>query len=153
MAIHIPDSFGYLMVPYNHPDEAIRQERMEAADWFAAILQEEGLSVFSPITQGARVAPNLERALVSDHDFWMRQDIPILRQAGHAWLIPMPGWTDSKGVKRELEECAKSGIDVYFLQSRSNAYEINMKDLADASSIQYNHDETFGLKMRIKWVK
>lgn len=108
----------YLACPYTHQDPKVRDFRRDAADKYAAILaahHREEFAVFSPISQGPRLEPYLARHLATDHRFWMKQCIGILRHASLMIVLPLHGWRESRGVQEELEFCENNGIPVKFL--------------------------------------
>ena len=90
----------YLASPYSHADPAVRQQRFEAACAAAARLMQAGETVFSPIAHSHPVEQYFNA--IEDGEFWMRQDIPILRHCARVKVLRLPGWEQSKGVAREL---------------------------------------------------
>lgn len=92
----------YLASPYSHPDVEVRIERFEAACRAAAHLMREGYHVFSPIAHSHSIA------LLGDLDplagaAWQAQDAPLLAACDEVWVLTLPGWYESKGVRHEME--------------------------------------------------
>lgn len=107
-------SFVYLASPYTpHAGESV-QDRVDAACAFAAQLMREGKSVFSPIAHSHYIADHLHDDLRMDHEFWMRQDLAILRHAERVIVLRLPGWERSRGIARELAEARLHSVPVEF---------------------------------------
>ena len=73
-----PPKLVYLATPYSPPDPFVRNDRYEQAVMAAASMMAQGWVVFSPIAHSHHVAEFLPDGTAMDHDFWMRQDLPIL---------------------------------------------------------------------------
>lgn len=105
----------YLASPYTpHKGESV-EERCRAAKIAAAKLMQAGHAVFSPIAHSHYIADHLPAHLRVDHDFWMAQDLPVLRACTRLVVLRLPGWERSRGVAREIEEAAKLGIPVEYI--------------------------------------
>ena len=96
-------SLLYLAAPYSHIDPVIRQHRFRTACRAAAILMKAGVVVFNPLSHSIPIAGYIGE-VESDHDFWMSIDIPILQRCDELLIIGLDGWSDSKGVRREMFE-------------------------------------------------
>ena len=107
---------AYLAVPYSSPDLWLREQRTHAADFYAAELAARGYSVFSPISQGHRMAVFLPEEHLFSHEFWMAQCLPWLRVAQVLMVVPLPGWRESRGVQFELSYASSNGLDITVLQ-------------------------------------
>lgn len=122
----------YLACPYTHPDIEVRAKRLQAADYYAALLIETGIgAVFSPITHGVRLEPHLSRAKVESHDFWMEQCIAVLRKCDELVVLPLIGWKESKGVKMEIRLANSMQLPVRYIQDtqRKGLYQPNERGL------------------------
>lgn len=102
----------YLASPYSDPDPAVREQRYEEACKAAAKLMLE-CPVFCPIahshpieTIGMREKPH--------HEFWMRQDIAILRKCERLVVLCIDGWDRSRGVTEEIHLAQRLGIPVEY---------------------------------------
>lgn len=92
----------YLAAPYSDPAPAVRKARVDATTRIAAFLMSKGHVVFSPITHGHAVAPQLDFAKIKhDHDFWMKQCLPMLGCCDLLVIVPLPGWEKSRGIADE----------------------------------------------------
>ena len=96
-------SYIYLASPYSHPEDHVRLERYNAACRKAASLMQAGHVVFSPIAHSHAVAAHLPPDLLMSHEFWMQQDIPLLRYADKLMVLLIDGWQDSRGVTAEID--------------------------------------------------
>lgn len=108
-----PSKFIYLAAPYTHSDPVIRNSRAELANWAAAELMQAGLEVFSPITHGHAIANHLPPSVAHDHDFWMRQCLPMVERADALVILPLSGWNTSSGIAREIAHAGQHGTKVF----------------------------------------
>jgi hypothetical protein len=100
----------YLACPYTHPSAAIRLQRFQEATKAAAALIKQGRIVFSPITMTHPI--DIEMA-GSDNtlgsDFWVAFDEAFLERCDVFVLLPLDGWGQSRGIRREIEYFQKAG--------------------------------------------
>jgi hypothetical protein len=109
-------SFVYLASPYTPTAGESVNERADAAKRYAAKLMSDGHVVFSPIAHSHHVADHLPAHLRVDHDFWMEQDMPLLRAAGRLVVLMLPGWERSRGVAQEIQEATRMNIPVEYAE-------------------------------------
>ena len=87
------------------------KKQMEAnlrmAEYIAKTLWEEGFLVFCP-----HLNTNFEDNLKIDYEQYMKFDLKILGICDVIYAIP--GWTDSKGSLREIDEAKKLNIPIAF---------------------------------------
>lgn len=126
--------FIYLACPYTSPDPEVRQTRVEVASVIAAGLAVAGKAVYSPITHGHPMSQHLPPRLLKDHDFWMGQCLPILAAADELWLLPMEGWSVSRGVREELAFAEQHGIPVKFISHLPEPWDRYIADAARKAS-------------------
>ena len=100
----------YLACPYSHKDKAGRERRFEAANRAAGKLMQDGHIVFSPISHSHPVAKTIGEANALSHNFWLRQDFAFIEWADEVWVLMLPGWDESTGIRLELEHVRR--IDV-----------------------------------------
>ena len=105
----------YLATPYSHPRPDFRENRFEIANYVAAWAMAQGHTVFSPISHSHPIAKNLPDELLLDHEFWMRQDLPILRMCDELWVYPNDAADVSRGVAAEIAEATAKGIPVRYV--------------------------------------
>ncbi len=104
----------YLASPYSHPDPFIRAERYGQVVLAAASMMAQGYVVFSPIAHSHHVGAYLPDGTAMDHDFWMRQDLPILDRCDLLAVLMLPGWDQSRGVCAEVAFANHRSIPIEF---------------------------------------
>ncbi len=103
----------YLASPYSHLNPDVRVKRFETACEVAGMLMKRGLVVFSPIAHSHSIEQFFDK--IEPGEFWMKQDIPLLRHADKLMVLCIPGWKESKGVKQEIQFAQQAGIDIEYL--------------------------------------
>lgn len=98
-------SFIYLASPYSHSDPEIVQWRFRQTETFVAEAMLNRHVIFSPIVHCHEIARQFK--LPTDHKFWERYDFGILAAASSLWILQLPGWEESKGIRGERELCDK----------------------------------------------
>jgi hypothetical protein len=94
----------YLACPYSDPSATVRLQRFEHATKAAAALIRQGRVVFSPITMTHPIDLEMagsENTLGSD--FWVTFDEIFMERCDVCVLLPLEGWQESRGVRREIE--------------------------------------------------
>lgn len=113
------DGLIYLASPYTMkskiPGKAryFKRKRYHDACKATVALIEQGHVVFSPIVHSHPLA--LSHGLSGDWAFWRRQDIAYLYACSELWVLMLPGWKESIGVKEEIGIAALLGKRVSFL--------------------------------------
>jgi hypothetical protein len=98
----------YLASPYSNPPPGSTLEtRFNAVLQHAALLMEQGETVFCPIAHSHPIADWLPSERRMDHEFWMKQDLPILRACDKLVVLMLPGWEKSRGVREETAEARR----------------------------------------------
>ena len=73
-----------------------------------------GHVVFSPVAHSHPVAQSVKE-MPKDHEFWMRQDLSFLRDwAEELWVLTLPGWETSRGVREEIAVAEEQGLTVRY---------------------------------------
>ena len=94
----------YLASPYTHDRVEVMEQRYRAACRAAGVLMKQGYVVFSPVAHSHSVAVHgLEPEQQTNFQFWMDQDLPVLRKCDILMVLMLPGWDRSRGVAREIE--------------------------------------------------
>lgn len=91
----------YLASPYTHPDEALMEERADAAARTAGKLMLEGHVVYSPVVHCRPIALLVD--LPHDWEFWKKFDAEMISKADKVYVLCLDGWKESKGVQAEIE--------------------------------------------------
>ena len=105
----------YLASPYSHPDPDVREVRYIAACRAAGKLMLEGVPTFSPIAHTHPIEANGMNGVKPPHDFWMKQDIAILRKCERLVVLCIDGWDRSRGVTEEIHIAQRLGIPVEYM--------------------------------------
>jgi hypothetical protein len=106
-------SYVYLASPYTHKDPAVRLMRYQAAVKKAAQLMRDGEVVFCPIAHSHDIGIAL--GMPTDHEFWMKQDMPLLANAAKVVVLRIEGWSTSSGVNEEIKYAEQHGIPVEYV--------------------------------------
>jgi hypothetical protein len=106
-------AFIYLASPYSHPDPEVRHQRFEAVNSAAAALMKKGYVIFSPISHSHIIARDHD--LPMEWDFWERIDIQFIRMCKELWVLMLPGWDESKGVKAEIKIASDLNIPIKYV--------------------------------------
>jgi len=99
----------YLASPYSNADPAVEQARFDAVCQAAATLMRRGLLVFSPIAHSHAIA---RFGLPTDWAFWQRYDRAFLNRCRELWVLKLPGWESSVGVRAEIQIAREMGKPV-----------------------------------------
>jgi nucleoside 2-deoxyribosyltransferase len=102
----------YLACPYSHSNPLIREERFQIANRATAKLMQSGIVVFSPLSHSVTISESFDDKVRLSHEFWMSQDLPILRRCDEMLVLRLAGWHESHGVKAELFEAMMNDIPI-----------------------------------------
>lgn len=103
----------YLAGPYSHPDRAVRVQRFEQLNAFAAQLMTAGELVYSPISHTHPIAE--AGALPLDWEFWKKYDTAFIEHSRRVVVLMLDGWRESKGVTAEIEIAKTLGTPVEYV--------------------------------------
>lgn len=108
----------YLASPYTPTGEGDSvEERVTLSCRAAAVLMGAGHKVFAPIPHSHAIAEHLDEKHRFDHEFWMLQDLEILRHCGLLVVLKLHGWEKSRGVTREIELAKAVNIPIIFMEA------------------------------------
>lgn len=105
----------YLASPYTPTLGESIEDRVDAACKAAARLMESGFSVFAPVPHSHCIAEHLAPERQLDHNFWMAQDLAVLRHCERVFVLRLDGWERSRGIERELMEARTAGISIEYI--------------------------------------
>lgn len=103
----------YLACPYSDPDVSVQAKRFQAANKAAASLMKQGYLVFSPISHTHPI--HLAGDLPGDYEFWRDYDETFIDWCDSVFVMKIPGWDTSKGIKREVEYAEFLGKPVRYI--------------------------------------
>lgn len=111
-------SFIYLASTYSvrKPDPQELDWRVMQARAAAAHLMVKGHTVFSPVAHCHEISDYMPEKLRFNHDFWMNQDLAILRHCKKLVVLMLPHWQESQGIGREVAAAKAMGIPVEYMQ-------------------------------------
>jgi hypothetical protein len=112
---------AYLATPYSHPDPAVQEWRFDRVNEAVALLIATGIDcLYSPISHTHPIDKHLTRQS-GNHDFWVNKfDLPFLENSRQLLVLMLPGWSNSVGVKMEIQQARDRGIPVYYVTPRYN---------------------------------
>lgn len=111
----------YLASPYSHDDPAVRERRFQEVCRVAAQMMAAGEIVFCPIAHSHPIDV-IGGSLPQTTEFWMGQDLPILRKCDRVKVLMLDGWQSSKGVAAEVKAAEAVGIPVEFIEHNVGAH-------------------------------
>lgn len=121
---------AYLATPYSHISSEIRKERFEKVSMVAAQLFNQGIICFSPISHSHPIALN---GCGMDWDTWEDFDIQMMDVCKELFILMLPGWEASLGVRKEYQYMRKQGRGVRFIKLiEEDIIEIQIRPQEDA---------------------
>lgn len=113
----------YLASPYSDDDEAVEVKRFWAACAATArMMRSFDVVIFSPIAHSHCVA--LCGGIPKDWAFWKKYDEVMLSGAHQLWVLMLEGWEESVGVKAEIAEAHRLGLEIsYFAPTEEDLKE------------------------------
>lgn len=113
----------FLSSPLAHADPAVSERRILETRQACAILAERGEHFISPVLMGESYG-SLLRVDV-DHAWWMARCLPLLEACTEVHVLPLPGWSESRGVEIEVATAKQFRLPV-----------INRVELAEAAMMR-----------------
>jgi hypothetical protein len=93
----------------------MRTRRYKAACRKAAQLMDKGLTIFSPIAHSHSIEVE-GMSEIRTGNFWLDQDLAILSKCDELYVLCLPDWERSRGIKREIDFAVANGIPVSYLE-------------------------------------
>lgn len=115
----------YLAIPYSGMEEL----SFEISCMITAFLMKTGQVVYSPIVHGHTLASKCR--LTAGHDFWLNQDLDMLRRCDELYVVAMEGWDKSVGVLAEIREAQKLEIPIKFVDPGVFIEKLNQRSRRD----------------------
>jgi len=115
----------YLASPYAHKDPFVRGIRWRCAALVYAQLVERGEIIYSPIAIGHptdMIYPLPDR-------LWLGLGLRMVGLCTSIWILALPGWDKSSGIKEEREIAASLKIPEEFLNPEDFELRAGLKQL------------------------
>lgn len=103
----------YLASPYSDPDPMVRERRYLAAAEALQTLLQNRLWTYSPIVHCHEVAKIWD--LPRDAKFWQDYNHAMLEGSRGLFVLRLPGWDKSLGVKDEIKHAREFGLTTTYL--------------------------------------
>lgn len=109
-------SLVFIAIPYSHPDPAVKHERIKGVAQMIVKMLQQGIFAFSPITYGIALIQNSGSNLLDDWKTWEKACKEYMKGCSKMYVINLPGWELSSGVKGEIEEAKNQGKQVDLIE-------------------------------------
>ncbi len=107
----------YLASPYMHANEAVRQERHDAAVHAAIrIMAETGEAVFSPIAHSHYMHLWSAGKIGGDWRQWAEFDRAVIASCSAFYVLKLPGWDESVGIAAETRIARELNIPIQHVE-------------------------------------
>ena len=110
--------FVYLASPYKHKNPEVMKQRFEMACYVAGVLMNRDEVVFSPIAHNHSIAQQHE--LPKGWDFWKKFDKRFLLCSKALYILMIPGWKESVGVKAEVEIALRMKLPIIGVDAKGD---------------------------------
>lgn len=98
----------YLASPYSHTDPLIMKTRFLLAEQVTAELLKTRQWVYSPIVHCHEIA--IKYNLSTDFSYWQYYNRDMIRRCDAFYILSIPGWKTSKGVRGEFDFALQCGM-------------------------------------------
>jgi hypothetical protein len=103
----------YIASPYSSQDPAVVEDRFEAVAQFVAKFCREGRALYSPILHFHPLSRMCQ--LPGDYFFWEKVNHAMIKAADELWILKLPGWDQSTGVRLEIEYAVSKDMPVRYV--------------------------------------
>jgi hypothetical protein len=100
--------------PFNHPDESIKESRLNKITEYCTQLFLNGMSPISPLLIGLNMAKFAN--LPTDTETWKVYSQTLLKGCDELHILMLDGWEKSKGVEYEIEAAKKMNITIKWIK-------------------------------------
>ncbi len=100
----------YLAAPYTSDFKDIRDKRIREVNRKAGELIRNGYIVFSPLTHGDPICKQV--SMKSDWNTWAKHNEAFIAVSKKLYILGLPGWRESIGVREEIKLAEKYGIPI-----------------------------------------
>ena len=109
----------YLASPYTSESSGMMEFRFNEVCRVVAALMRSGIHIFSPI---AHTHPIAQYGLPKDWVFWKKHNEIILGFSVALWVLKLPGWDKSIGVKEEIVIAEKRSLIIRYLDWKKSKF-------------------------------
>jgi hypothetical protein len=107
----------YLAGPYSKGSASVRLARFNAITHVAAKLISDKRVVFSPLTMTHPIDLELSSdGYTLESDYWVTFDEAFMGFCEELFILKLPGWNESAGIKREAAYFQERGITARYLE-------------------------------------
>jgi hypothetical protein len=110
----------YLAGPYSHRLARIRHRRYLQLTETSARLLQNGVINFSPITHSHNQQEFLD-TFSTGFDDWRANDLSFVSRCEEVWVLMLPGYEESYGVKEELKFAKTNGLPIQYIHIRGDS--------------------------------
>ena len=104
----------YIASPYSHPDPQIRHLRFIYVNLYVAeLIHRTDIIPISPIALSHPLVVLSQGKVPNTHAFWRPRNRAIITICEELWVLKLPGWDESVGIRTEVEDAYGLGIPVY----------------------------------------
>jgi len=107
-------SFIYLASPYSHPNPGVMMERYLRVRTATAFLLRNRVWTYSPIVHCHELA--LAHQLPTGAEYWEEYNHAMLGRARELFVLQLPGWEESKGIKGEMDFAKRKKIPICMMK-------------------------------------
>lgn len=105
--------FHFLSSPYTSQHAHVRLLRVTLAAQAVTHAAKSFTHFYSPIVHGHFVEELGQHEM--PYNYWLDHCFCMLRKAASVKVLTIPGWANSKGVEREIEEAQRNHIPVEYI--------------------------------------
>lgn len=113
----------YLASPYSHEDKSIEEYRFAAVCRAAGAMLLAGHNIYSPIAMSHPIAVRVEE-LAGEWEDWARVDTDMVGLCEEFWILALPGWDTSRGIKAEVTLARSLGKTIRLVDTDGNELEL-----------------------------
>jgi len=117
----------FLSSPYSHPNPLTRAERSRKAGKAMLMLAQEGILAVSPVFLGHSLEEKFHTVL--PYEYWIDLDLHLMSRCNSVYVLTLPGWRESKGVRQECELAVKLSLPITGYAAAPDAEEVSGNDI------------------------
>lgn len=111
----------YLAAPYSDRNAGVRAKRVAATARAAYFLLAKGHHVFSPTVHGHHIDQQRRRMSGADISYsqWILTGLDFLERSDVLYVLSLPGWRQSTGVRGEVGRAMELNIPLFLLDHKN----------------------------------